>query len=156
VNGTAANVTSDANGNTLTDASGRTNTWDSQNRLRVCAANGTTSAFTYGSDGLRKRGIVTATDGGKTQTDYVYDGSMQVEEIVKYFSPTGAALDNPVTITYFQGPSGPLYRKASTEADPHWYVYDGLGSVVGEVGVVGNLTATKLVDVYGATRGGTS
>jgi hypothetical protein len=76
--GTAANVTSDANGNTVTDASGRTNTWDSQNRLRVCAANGTTSAFNYGSDSLRKRGIVTATDGSKTHTDYVYDGSMQV------------------------------------------------------------------------------
>jgi RHS repeat-associated protein len=33
-------------------------------------------------------------------------------------------------------------------------VYDGLGSVVGEVDVVGNLTATCLFDVYGAKRGG--
>ena len=29
-----------------------------------------------------------------------------------------------------------------------------MGSVVGEVDVVGNVTATKLFDVYGATRGG--
>ena len=29
----AGTVTSDADGNTLTDTSGRTNTWDSQNRL---------------------------------------------------------------------------------------------------------------------------
>ena len=64
------------------------------------------------------------------------------------------ALDTPTTITYFQGPRGPLYRKSDKEVDPRWYVYDGLGSVVGEVDVVGNLTATKLFDVYGATRGG--
>ena len=60
----------------------------------------------------------------------------------------------PPPITYFQGPQGPLYRKASGEADPHWYLYDGLGSVVGEVDPTGNVTASKLFDVYGATRGG--
>jgi RHS repeat-associated protein len=156
-------VTSQTNGNTLTDGT-RTNTWDTQNRLVQCVAGGsgssgtgsgsTTSQFVYGSDGMRKRGTVTASDGTKTRTDYVYDSSILVEEVVQHFSATGSALDSPTTTTYFQGPQGPLYRKASSTADPSWYVYDGLGSVVGEVDVNGNLTASKLFDVYGATRGG--
>ena len=79
---------------------------------------------------------------------------MLVEEIVQHFSASNSALDSPTIITYLQGPSGPAYRKASTEPDPHWYLYDGLGSVVGEVDPLGNVTASKLFDVYGATRGG--
>jgi RHS repeat-associated protein len=162
VGGSASTVTSDANGNTLTDGT-RTNTWDSQNRLVQCVAGGsgtsgtgtgsTTSQFVYGSDGMRKRGTVTASDGTKTRTDYVYDGQMMVEEVVQHFNAVGSALDSPTTVTYFQGPQGPLYRKASTTTDPSWYVYDGLGSVVGEVSVTGCMTAGKLFDVYGATRG---
>ena len=142
----------------------RTNTWDSENRLVSCLAGGsgsngtgtgsTTSAFVYGSDGMRKKGVVTNSDGTKTRTDYVYDASMLVEEIVQHFEGSGNALDSPNTITYLQGASGPLYRKASGEADPHWYLYDGLGSVVGEVDPTGSVTASKLFDVYGATRGG--
>ena len=153
---------SDADGNTLTDGK-RTMVWDSENRLVSCVAGGsgsngsgtgsTNSAFVYGTDGLRRRGVVTNADGTKTRTDYVYDASMLVEEVVQHFSATNSALDSPTTVTYFQGPQGPLYRKASGEADPHWYGYDGLGSVVGEGDSLGNLTATKLFDVYGATRG---
>ena len=56
------------------------------------------------------------------------------------------------TVGYLQGPSGPLYRHVSGTTDVSWYVYDGLGSVVGEVDVTGNLTASKSHDVYGLTR----
>ena len=35
-----------------------------------------------------------------------------------------------------------------------WYVYDGLGSVVGEVDPSGSLTASTGYDVYGAKRAG--
>ena len=34
-----------------------------------------------------------------------------------------------------------------------WYVYDGLGPVVGEVDPSGNLTSSPKYDVYGLTRG---
>jgi hypothetical protein len=47
-------VTFDANGNTLTDASGRTYTWDSENRMTSCTYNGDTTTYTYGYDGLRR------------------------------------------------------------------------------------------------------
>ena len=51
-NGASASaVTSDADGNTLTDSAGRTMTWDSQNRLTSCVFGGTTSIFKYGADG---------------------------------------------------------------------------------------------------------
>ena len=74
LNGASASaVTSDADGNTLTDSSGRTNTWDSQNRLTSCTVNGTTSSFTYGADGLRRSSTVNG-----VTTDYAYDGQTLV------------------------------------------------------------------------------
>ncbi len=54
----ASAVTSDADGNTLTDTSGRTNVWDSQNRLVSSTKGGVTSSFTYGADGLRRLATV--------------------------------------------------------------------------------------------------
>ncbi len=69
------------------------------------------------------------------------------------------------TATYLSGPRGPEYRRddTRTEADgqghtfgvTRWYVYDGLGSVVGEVDPLGNLTCSDAYDVYGAVRGRT-
>jgi RHS repeat-associated protein len=54
---------------------------------------------------------------------------------------------------YLQGPNGPMYRRGANVADVRWYVYDGLGSVLGEVDVNGNLTSTKKHDAYGLNRG---
>lgn len=61
------------------------------------------------------------------------------------------------------GHRGPEYRRddTATELDSQgrtvtkarWYVYDGLGSVVGEVDPLGNLTSSPKYDVYGAVRG---
>jgi hypothetical protein len=49
-----------ANGNTLTGG-GRTNTWDSANRLVQCVNGTTTSTFTYAADGIRHRSVVNGT-----------------------------------------------------------------------------------------------
>ena len=46
-----------ADGNTLT-GSGRTNTWDSENRMSQCVNCTNTSSFTYGADGIRRRSVV--------------------------------------------------------------------------------------------------
>ena len=56
-------ATYDANSNTLSGG-GRTNTWDSQNRLVQCVYDGVTSAFTYGPDGLRRKIMPMASDTG--------------------------------------------------------------------------------------------
>ena len=153
LNGTANAYTNDADGNTLSGG-GRVNTWDSQNRLVSCALNGgTPSTYTYGADGLRR----SATVNGVT-TYFVYDGQTMVREM-KRNATTGALYP---TATYLAGPRGMEYRRddTATETDGQgntvnkvrWYVYDGLGSVVGEVDPLGNLTSSPKYDVYGAVR----
>jgi YD repeat-containing protein len=132
----ANSYTNDANGNTLTGG-GRTNTWDSQNRLVQCAYNGTTTTNTYASDGLRHRSVV-----GTNTTDYALDGSMFVREL----------LNGMVKATYLVGPRGPEYRRDDQAGSIRWYVYDGLGSVVGEVAPDGTLTRAQSFDVYGCVR----
>jgi hypothetical protein len=67
--------TNDANGNTLTGG-GRTNTWDSANRLVQCVNGSTTSTFTYAADGIRHRSGVNG-----TTTDFVLDASMFIREL---------------------------------------------------------------------------
>ena len=154
----ASSYSNDADGNTLTGG-GRTNTWDSQNRLVSCIITGNSSTFQYGADGLRRQ---KTTNG--TTTDYAYDGTMMVREGVA----SGGTLSQ-VKATYLIGPRGPEYRRDDTQMQTDgqghtfngkasWYVYDGLGSVVGEVDPLGNLTSSPKYDVYGAVRsnGGTA
>jgi len=138
------NYVNDANGNTLTGG-GRTNTWDSGNRLTQCVyTSGTTtntSNFTYGSDDLRHRAVVN--DGtNTTTTDYVLDGDDTVREM-----RNGTAF-----ATYFTGIGGPVYRRSDLTGSVSWYVYDGLGSVVAEVSPTGVVTAGDKYDVYGSLR----
>ena len=95
---------------------------------------------------------------GGVTTYYVYDGQTMIREMQKN---AGTGLLTP-TATYFQGPRGPEYRRDDTQTETdgqghtygktRWYVYDGLGSVVGEVDPLGNLTSSPKYDVYGAVR----
>ncbi len=141
--------TSDANGNTLTDAS-HTNKWDSQNRLVSSLSNGKTSDFRYGADGLWRRFSVTPT--GQSQptmiTHYGYDGT----NVIREWEENIAGVLN-VSATYLLGPSGPMYKRPANAIDVRWYVYDGLGSVVGEVDVSGAMLVEKKHDVFGLRRG---
>ena len=155
----ASGFQNDADGNTLS-GNGRANAWDSQNRLVSCILGGSTSTFKYGADGLRRQ----KTAGGAT-TDYAYDGTMMVRE---GHAAGGSLTPATVTATYLIGPQGPEYRRDDTQLQTDgqghtfgktgWYVYDGLGSVVGEVDPGGNLTSSPKYDVYGAVRanGGTA
>jgi RHS repeat-associated protein len=59
-----------------------------------------------------------------------------------------------VTALYLHGLRGPEYRKDSG-GNVRWYLYDGLGSVLGEVDPSGSVTGTRKLDVYGAVRGTT-
>ena len=83
---------------------------------------------------------------------------MMVREMKKNVS-TGAFFNSA---TYLVGPRGPEYRRDDTavELDSQgrqvskcrWYVYDGLGSVVGEMDPNGSLTSSPKYDVYGLVR----
>ena len=115
---------------------------------------GSSSTFKYGADGLRRQ---KTTNG--TSTDYAYDGTMLVRE----GHATGGTLTaSTVTANYLIGARGPEYRRDDTQTQTDgqghtfgktgWYVYDGLGSVVGEVDPLGNVTSSPKYDVYGAVR----
>ena len=159
LNGNAAAYANDADGNTLTGG-GRTNAWDSQNRLVSCAYNGgAASTYTYGADGLRR----SATVNGVT-TYFVYDGQTMIREMKK----NAQNVLYPIA-TYLQGPRGGECRVDETQqtegyldatntaqirGKTSWYVYDGLGSVVAEVApdAAGTVTSSPKYDVYGAVR----
>src|SRR3989304_6250840 len=129
--------TNDPAGNTLTGA-GRQMAWDAQNRMTSCVYGGTTSTFTYGADGLRRRMVV-----GANTTDYLLDGQNVVREIK----------NGQVDATYLLGARGPEYRRSAAGA-VEWYCYDGLGSVVATADSSGNVLDTRKYDVYGAVRSG--
>ena len=142
-----------ADGNTLS-GNGRTNAWDSQNRLVSCTLSGSTSTYKYGADGLRRQ---KTTNGAST--DSAYDATMMVRE---GHASGGSLTPATVTATYLIGARGPEYRRDDTQSEldsqgrtvtkARWYVYDGLGSVVGEVDPLGTLTSSPKYDVYGAVR----
>ncbi len=134
------NYTNDTDGHTLTGG-GRTNTWDSQNRLVQCVNGTNTCNFVYGSDGIRRQSTVN----GST-TDFVLDNSMFVRE---RNHTTGANL-----ATYLVGVRGPEYRRDDATGQIRWYLYDGLGSVLGEADPNGNITSSRKYDAYGLVRGG--
>ena len=82
--------------------------------------------------------------------DFAYDGSNVVRALTEGDT---ADMMTGIAATYLLGPSGPMYRRPANAADVRWYVYDGLGSVVGEVDVNGILCCQKTTDVYGISRG---
>ena len=130
--------TNDSNGNTLTGG-GRTNTWDGENRLTQCDYGGVTTTHTYGADGLRRRTV-----NGSNTTDHVLEG----DNVVRTF------LNSSVDKTYLHGARGPEYERTGSSS-PLWYLYDGLGSVLGTVDSSGTVINTRKYDVYGGLRAGT-
>jgi RHS repeat-associated protein len=102
-------------------------------------------------------------------TYYASDGTMLAQEY-----KVNAQTDKLAgTATYMPGPMGPIcrvdetnqtegyYPAGVTSTSPlgrgvtHWYVYDGLGSVIAELDDNNNLTTSGQFDVYGAPRPGT-
>lgn len=144
LNGIHDAYVNDADGNTLSGG-GRTNTWDVQDRLVQSVTSGHTSAFSYGSDGLRHSSLV---DGNLT-TCYAYDGQMLVREMQQNVQG-----QYQTTATYLNSPRGSEYRRDDVHGSVRWYVYDGQSNVMGELDPNGNLTAGKKYDVYGGLRSG--
>jgi len=79
---------------------------------------------------------------GTNTTDYILDGANVIQE----------KLNGSVNARYLWGVRGPEYRRDAS-GSYEWYVYDGLGSVIGTVDNHGNILSTRKCDVYGAVRG---
>ena len=129
--------TNDADGNTLTGG-GRSNTWNGENRLTACAYSGNSSSYVYGCDGLRRQSTVNGTTS---------NFAMDCDSVVR----SQVAGEDGVQKTWLHGARGPEYERSGS-GDPVWYLYDGLGSVVGTANGSGSLISGRSYDVYGAVR----
>lgn len=128
----------DANGNTLTDAQGRSFSWDFENRLIeavVPGTNGGTTTFKYDPFGRRIQ-----KSGPLGTTNYLYDGKDVVEEVDSAGSVAGR---------YTQGPGvdRPLSEFHSSTAD--YYDADGLGSITSLTDASGTTAATYAYGAFG-------
>jgi RHS repeat-associated protein len=141
--------TYDANGNTLSDASGKSYTWDFENRLTqavVPGTNGGTTTFKYDPFGRRIYKQSPSFTGS-----FLYDGNNLVEtvsgsgsEIASYAN--GGDLDQPYaelrsgTVNYFEQDAlnsvTSLSNSTGVLADT--YTYDSFGNVTNSTGTLRN------------------
>jgi RHS repeat-associated protein len=137
----------DANGNTLTDASGRQYSWDFENRLTQVVNPGVgTTTFRYDPFGRRIQ-----KSGPLGTTNYLYDGFRLVEEVGESGSilasyTQGLRIDEPFAefrsgvASYYEaddlGSITSLTNASSTLADT--FTYDGFGNLTASTGSVLN------------------
>jgi RHS repeat-associated protein len=126
----------DANGNTLTDASGKNYTWDFENRLVSAVVPGTgTVAFKYDTFGRRiQKSSALGT------TNYLYDGINSIEEV----DQSGNVLARYARTTSIDEP---LSEVRSGTAG--YYDQDGLGSISSLSNSAGALADTYTYDSFG-------
>jgi RHS repeat-associated protein len=107
--------------------------------------------YTYRPDGMR----ISRKSGGK-KTYYLYAGQTMLAEFAE---KAGGGFE--IKASYMPGAHGIVYRKQAGQV-PEWYMYDGLGSVVGIMTAEKNrptgateveVLATRIYDVYGNIRG---
>jgi RHS repeat-associated protein len=139
---TVLGIAIDANGNTLTDAQGRSFTWDFENRLTQVVNPGVgTTSFRYDPFGRRIQ-----KSGPLGTTNYLYDGDNLVEEV----DSTGNSLTS-----YAQGPGldRPLaeFRSSATS----YYEADALGSLTSLSSSSGTIAKTYTYDSFGKLVGST-
>jgi len=94
----AATVAYDANGNTLTDAQGRSFTWDFENRLTQAVVPGTgggTTTFKYDPFGRRIQ-----KSGPLGTTNYLYDGMDSTANVIAEVDNSGTVLARYVRTSY--------------------------------------------------------
>jgi RHS repeat-associated protein len=128
----------DANGNTLSDPSGKSYSWDFENRLTqavVPGTNGGTTTFRYDPMGRRIQ-----KSGPLGTTNYLYDGFNLLEEVdsagnvlAKYTH--GAAVDEDLA----------MLRNGTAS----YYHQDGLGSITSLSSPTGALANTYTYDAFG-------
>ena len=137
--------TYDANGNTLSDPSGKSYTWDFENRLTQAVVPGTgTVTFRYDPFGKR---IQKSSPLGTT--NYLYDGANTVEEVdangnvlARYTHPL--ALDEPLaevrssSTVYYQADGSGSITSLTAPSSAATYNYDSFGNVTASTGSTTN------------------
>jgi RHS repeat-associated protein len=145
----SGSYTYDANGNTLSDPSGKQYTWDFGNRLTqavVPGTNGGTTTFKYDPFGRRIQ-----KSGPLGTTNYLYDGFQLIEDtdqsgnvVARYTN--GQAIDQPLaqvqagTTSYYQQDalSSTTSLSNATAALANTYTYDSFGKLVASTGTAAN------------------
>src|ERR1700728_605203 len=146
---TVLGIAIDANGNTLSDAQGRSFTWDFENRLTqavVPGTNGGTTTFKYDPFGRRIQKC-----GPLGTTNYLYDGTTSVEEVdsagnVLARYTQGSHIDEPFaelrsgTISYYEDDGGDSVTSLTSSAGAvaNSYAYDSLGKLTASTGMLVN------------------
>jgi RHS repeat-associated protein len=143
--------TYDANGNTLSDASGKSYTWDFENRLTqavVPGTNGGTTTFKYDPFGRRIQ-----KSGPLGTTNYLYDGDGEnvIEEVdnngnILFRYVQGGLFDEPfsevssTTVSYYQrdGLDSVSSLSSSAGALANTYTYDSFGKLTASTGTITN------------------
>ena len=131
-------IANDANGNTLTDAQGRSFTWDFENRLTqgvVPGTNGGTTTFKYDPFGRRIQ-----KSGPLGTTNYLYDGIDDIEEV----DGSGNILARYTQGKSFDEPFSQL-RGTSTS----YFEADGLGTITSLSNPAGAVAQTYVFDSFG-------
>jgi len=122
-------VALDANGNTLTDASGKSYTWDFENRLVQAIVPGTgggTTTFKYDPFGRRIQ-----KSGPLGTTNYLYDGWDLIEEV------DNRRVARPFDLAGITNTGGaPSFAPAGTVNNT--YGYDSFGKQVANTGAIAN------------------
>ncbi|MFY9909065.1 MAG: RHS repeat-associated core domain-containing protein [Candidatus Sulfotelmatobacter sp.] len=130
--------TYDANGNTLSDPSGNSYTWDFENRLTqavVPGTNGGTTTFKYDPFGRRIEKISPT-----TTSIFVYDGPNLIETV-------NASGSEVASYTQAKNIDEPLAELRGSTTD--YYEADGLGSVTSLSNSTGTLANTYAYDSLG-------
>ncbi len=132
--------TYDANGNTLTDASGKTYTWDFENRLTQAVVPGTGMvAFKYDPFGRR---IQKSSPLGTT--NYLYDGARAGANLIEQIDNAGNVLARYTQTTVVDEPLA-ILRSGTTS----YYESDALGSSTSLSSGSGGLANTYTYDSFG-------
>jgi RHS repeat-associated protein len=136
--------TYDANGNTLSDPSGKSYTWDFENRMVqavVPGTNGGTTTFKYDPFGRRIQ-----KSGPLGTTNYLYEGNNSIEEVDQ---------SGNVLTRYTQGPGldRPLSELHSGIAS--YYEADALGTVTSLTNPSGAIASTQTYDSFGTRTAST-
>jgi YD repeat-containing protein len=145
----APTVAYDANGNTLSDPSGKSYSWDFENRLTqavVPGTNGGTTTFKYDPFGRRIQ-----KSGPLGTTNYLYDGNNSVEELdsagnVLARYTQGSHIDEPFaelrsgTISYYEDDGGDSVTSLTSSAGAlaNSYAYDSFGKLTASTGMLVN------------------
>jgi RHS repeat-associated protein len=142
-------VAYDANGNTLSDPSGKSYTWDFENRLTqavVPGTNGGTTTFKYDPFGRRIQ-----KSGPLGTTNYLYDGANALEEVdnnanalARYTQ--GSYVDEPLSelrsgvVSYYEQDGVNSVSSLSNPAGAlaNTYSYDSFGKLTASTGTLTN------------------